>query len=225
MVTKVYLIRHCQSMGNIEHKFQGQYDADVSPAGEKQLELLGLRFRNEPIDAIYTSPLKRARATAQAIAKYHPGIEVIAEPGFIEIDCGEMENLLLTEVAKRFPEVAMDWDKSPDLCRFPGGETMAQVYERVNAALDRVIAENPGKTIVVTTHGGVLRNLYARITYGELIGIRKSEVFGNTGVSTAIAEDGKLSWESINDLSHLPEDMRRPPTKFSFEKLKEENII
>lgn len=224
-MTKVYLIRHCQSMGNIEHKFQGQYDADVSPAGEKQLELLGLRFRNEPIDAIYTSPLKRARATAQAIAKYHPGIEVIAEPGFIEIDCGEMENLLLTEVAKRFPEVAMDWDKSPDLCRFPGGETMAQVYERVNAALDRVIAENPGKTIVVTTHGGVLRNLYARITYGELIGIRKSEVFGNTGVSTAIAEDGKLSWESINDLSHLPEDMRRPPTKFSFEKLKEENII
>ena len=224
-MTKVYLIRHCQSMGNIEHKFQGQYDAQVSPAGEKQLELLGLRFRNEPIDVIYTSPLKRARATAQAIAKYHPGIEVIAEPGFIEIDCGEMENLLLTEVAKRFPEVAMDWDKSPDLCRFPGGETMAQVYQRVNAALDKVINDNPGKTIVVTTHGGVLRNLYARITYGELIGIRKSEVFGNTGVSTAIAEDGKLRWESINDLSHLPEDMRRPPTKFSFEKLKEENII
>lgn len=225
MVTKVYLIRHCQSMGNIEHKFQGQYDAQVSPAGEKQLELLGLRFRNEPIDVIYTSPLKRARATAQAIAKYHKGIEVIAEPGFIEIDCGEMENLLLTEVAKRFPEVAMDWDKAPDLCQFPGGETMAQVYRRVNAALDKVINDNPGKTVVVTTHGGVLRNLYARITYGELIGIRKSEVFGNTGVSTAIAEDGKLSWESINDLSHLPEDMRRPPTKFSFEKLKEENII
>lgn len=215
MVTKVYLIRHCQSMGNIEHKFQGQYDADISPAGEKQLELLGLRFRNEHIDAIYTSPLKRARMTAQAIAKYHD-IDVVTEPGFIEIDCGRMENLLLSEVAVKFPETAMNWDKTPDLCQFPGGETMREVYERVNAALDRVIAENPGKTIVVTTHGGVLRNLYARITYGELLGIRKSEVFGNTGVSTLIAEDGKLRWESINDLAHLPEDMRRPPTKFSF---------
>lgn len=225
MVTKVYLIRHCQSVGNIQHRFQGRYDAQVSPAGEKQLELLGLRFRNEPIDVIYTSPLKRARATAQAVAGYHPGIAVIEEPGFIEIDCGEMENLLLTEVAERFPETALNWDRSPDKCRFPGGETMEEVYERVNAALDKVIAENPGKTIVVTTHGGVLRNLYARITYGELIGIRKSEVFGNTGVSTVVAEEGRLRWESVNDLSHLPEDMRRPPTKFSFTKSKEDNII
>ncbi len=224
MVTKIYLIRHCQSMGNIEHKFQGQYDADVSPAGEKQLELLGLRFRNEHIDAIYTSPLKRARATAEAIAKYH-NMEPIAEPGLIEIDCGRMENLLLTEVARLFPEVALNWDRSPELCEFPGGETMREVYERVNAALDRIIAENPGRTVVVTTHGGALRNLYARIQYGEPIGIRKSEVFGNTGVSTLIAENGGLRFESINDLSHLPENMRRPPTHFSFDKLKEENII
>ena len=224
MVTKIYLIRHCQSMGNIEHKFQGQYDADVSPAGEKQLELLGLRFRNEHIDAIYTSPLKRARATAEAIAKYH-NMEPIAEPGLIEIDCGRMENLLLTEVARLFPEVALNWDRSPELCEFPGGETMREVYERVNAALDRIIAENPGRTVVVTTHGGALRNLYARIQHGEPIGIRKSEVFGNTGVSTLIAENGGLRFESINDLSHLPENMRRPPTHFSFDKLKEENII
>ena len=91
--------------------------------------------------------------------------------------------------------------------------------------MDRIIAENPGRTVVVTTHGGALRNLYARIQYGEPIGIRKSEVFGNTGVSTLIAENGGLRLESINDLSHLPENMRRPPTHFSFDKLKEENII
>lgn len=219
MVTKIYLIRHCQSMGNIEKKFQGQYDADISPAGEKQLELLGLRFRNEPIDVIYTSPLKRARMTAEAIAKYHHNVDVIDEPGFLEMDVGELEDRSLKELAVMYPETAQKWDKCPDLCEFPGGETMWQVYERVNAALDKVIAENPGKTVVVTTHGGVLRNLYARITFGELIGIRKSEVFGNTGVSTLLAEDGKLSWESINSLDHMPEDMRRPPTYFSFEQL------
>lgn len=215
MVTKIYLIRHCQSMGNIQHRFQGRYDADISPDGAKQLELLGLRFRNEPIDVIYTSPLKRARMTAQAIGKYH-NIDVIEEPGFLEMNVGELENRSLKELALNYPETAQKWDKAPDLCQFPGGETMGEVYERVNAALDRVIAENPGRTIVVTTHGGVLRNLYARITYGELIGIRKSEVFGNTGVSTVIAEDGGLRWDSINNLDHLPEDMRRPPTKYSF---------
>lgn len=216
MVTSVFLVRHCQSMGNIQHRFQGRFDADVSPDGVKQLALLGLRFRNEPIDAIYTSPLKRARATAEAIAQYHPDVPLLEEPGFIEIDCGRMENLLLTEVAEQFPQVGRDWDQSPDLCRFPGGETMAQVYERVNAALDKVIQDNVGKRVVITTHGGVLRNLYARVSFGCLEGIRKSEVFGNTGVSTLLAEDGALRWEQVNDLSHLPEDMRRPPTKFAF---------
>ena len=123
----------------------------------------------------------------------------------------------LKELALNYPETAEKWDRYPDLCEFPGGETMAEVYERVNRALDRVIAENPGRTVVITTHGGVLRNLYARIQFGEPAGIRKSEVFGNTGVSTVIAEGDRLYFESTNDLSHLPEDMRRPPTKFSFE--------
>jgi len=218
MVTKVYLIRHCQSMGNIQHRFQGQYDADISPDGAKQLELLGLRFRNEKIDAIYTSPLKRARQTAQAIAQYHD-VEITEEPGLIEIDCGRMENLLLTEVAVQFPETAMHWDKSPDLCQFPGGENMAQVYARVNAALDRIIAENPGRTVAVATHGGVLRNIFARVEYGDIQGLRRSEVFGNTGVSLLEAGDGGLRWAYINNLDHLPKNMRRPPTYFSFEQM------
>lgn len=203
-------------MGNIQHRFQGRFDAEVSPDGVKQLALLGLRFRNEPIDIIYTSPLKRARATAEAIAQYHPGVPLVEEPGFIELDCGRMENLLLTEVAERFPQVARDWDEAPELCRFPGGEAMAQVYERVNAALDRVIQDNPGKRIVITTHGGVLRNLYARVSRGCPEGIRQSQVFGNTGVSLLEARDGALRWAYTNDLSHLPEDMRRPPTRFAF---------
>lgn len=203
-------------MGNIQHRFQGRFDADVSPQGQEQLALLGLRFRNESIDRIITSPLKRAKATALAIAQYHPQVPLAEDPGFLEIDCGDMENLLLTDVAKRFPETARHWNESPDLCRFPHGETMEQVYARVNAALDRAIAENGGKTIVITTHGGVLRNLYARVSMGSLSGIRQTEVFGNTGVSILEAEDGALRWKMVNDLSHLPEELRRPPTKFAF---------
>lgn len=215
MVTKIYLVRHCQSMGNIEYRFQGRYDAEISPEGAKQLELLGLRFRNEPIDAIYTSPLKRARATAQAIAQYHH-IEIIDAPGFIEMDVGEMENLRLDEVAARYPDVARSWDETLDLCAFPGGETMPQVYERVNAALDELIAGNPGKTIVVATHGGVLRNIYTWVKFGDLGSIRKSAVFGNTSVSLLEAEDGQLSWRYVNNMDHLPEEMRKPKIYYSF---------
>lgn len=225
MVTKVYLVRHCQSMGNIQHRFQGQYDAEVSPDGEKQLALLGLRFRNEPIDRIYTSPLIRAKKTALAIGQYHPDVPVIEEPGMIEIDCGKMENLPLSEISEKFPVAARNWDESPDLCEFPDGETMPEVYARVNAALDRILSENTGKTVVVTTHGGVLRNLYARITYGNLEGIRKTQVFGNTSVSLLTAESGELRWQFVNDNSHLPEAMRRPPTRFRFTEEKEKPLL
>lgn len=216
MVTKLIIVRHCQSMGNIEKRFQGQCDAPISPAGEKQLELLGLRFRNEKLDAVYSSPLSRAYRTAQAVAKYHDLPIQIAD-GLIEIDVGDMENLHLTEIAKAFPEVARNWDESPDLCEFPHGETMRQVYHRVNKAIDEIIAQNQGKTVFIASHGGVIRNIDARVRFGRPEGIRNGGVFGNTGVSVLEAEeDGSVRWAVMNDLSHLPEDMRRPPTRYKF---------
>ncbi len=224
MVTKIYLIRHCQSMGNLDNRFQGRFDADVSPEGAEQLELLGLRFRNERLDRVYSSPLTRARETAEAVAKYH-NIEVTEDPGFLEMDVGEMENLRLSEVAEKFPEVARDWDRDPERCAFPGGETMGQVYERVNAALDRLVEENPGKTIAIVTHGGALRTIYTRVVYGRLEEIGKSEVFGNTGVSLLEAEDGLLRWKYGNSLDHLPEAMRKPKMSYRFEQGREAGLV
>lgn len=217
MVTRLIIVRHCQSAGNLSGRFQGRFDADVSAAGEQQLDLLSLRFRNEGLDAIYSSPLVRARKTAEAVNRFH-GLPILLEEDLSEIDVGEMENMRMPEIAVRFPETARLWDEAPDLCRFPGGETMREVYTRVNRAVDRIAAENRGGTVLVATHGGVIRNLYARVCFGKLEGIRESAVFGNTGVSILEAgEDGSLSWKLLNDLSHLPEELRRPPLNYSFQ--------
>lgn len=216
MVTTLYIVRHCQSMGNIEGRFQGRFDAEVSEAGKKQLDLLSLRFRNEHLDAIYASPLKRAYQTAEAVNRFHD-LPIHAVDGLLELDVGDMENLKLSEIGEKFPEVAKNWDQCPDLCEFPHGETMRQAYNRVNDALDQIIRANAGKTVFVATHGGVIRNLYARVCSGCVEGIRQSAVFGNTGVSILkVDESGCLSWKLINDQSHLPEELRRPPTVYKF---------
>lgn len=216
MVTTLYIIRHCQSMGNIQHRFQGRYDAPVSPDGEKQLDLLSLRFRNVQLDAVYTSPLSRALRTAEAVNRFH-GLPIQKRDGLLELDVGEMENLELSEIGIKFPEVAKNWDQSPDLCEFPGGETMKEAYVRANRAIDEIVSENPGKTVVVVTHGGVIRNLDARIRTGRIEGMRDGTVFGNTGVSILTADgQGKLAWKQVNDLSHLPPELRRAPTKYEF---------
>ena len=216
MVTTLYIVRHCESTGNVEHRFQGQFDAPITPKGEKQLELLSLRFRNVHLDAIYSSPLHRAYLTAQAANRFHD-LPIQKLDALLEMDVGEMENLFLTEIGDKFPEVAKNWDETPDLCEFPGGETMAQAYDRINTALDEIIAENPGKTVLLATHGGLIRNIDARVRAGSVKGMRGGAVFGNTGVSILeAAEDGALSWKTVNDLSHLPEELRRNPTKYRF---------
>lgn len=215
MVTKLYIIRHCQSAGNAGGRFQGRFDSPVSEMGEKQLELLSLRFRNEHLDAIYSSPLIRAYRTAEAVNKYH-GLPIHKDDGLMEIDVGEMENKLLPDIAKEYPQFAANWDQAPDLCVFPGGETMEQVYRRAQDTIRRIIAENQGKVVAVTTHGGFIKNLNALVEQGSIQGLRKGKVFGNTSVSTLLCEDGRLRWESVNDMFHLPEELRYAPMQYTF---------
>lgn len=216
MVTTLYVVRHCQSAGNAGGRFQGRFDGPVNETGEKQLELLSLRFRNVHLDAIYSSPLIRAYRTAEAINKFH-GLPIQKDDGLLEIDVGEIENQLLSDIAVKYPLLAHNWDSAPDLCQFPGGETMVQVYRRINHAIDEIIEENPGKTVAISTHGGVIRNLYARVENGSIEGLRKSVVFGNTSVSILEAEEGKLRWKSVNDMSHLPEELRHAPMQYTFQ--------
>lgn len=216
MVTTVYIVRHCESMGNVQHRFQGRFNAPISPRGEQQLDLLSLRFRNEKIDVIYTSPLDRAYKTAQAVARFHD-VEIHPLDDLSELDVGDMTHLTLDEIGEKFPVVAKHWNETPDLCEFPNGETMKQSYDRVNAALDKIIDENRGKTIVITTHGGAIRNIDARITKGCVEGVRTAIIFDNTGVGMLTADDnGKLSWQLVNDLSHLPPELRKSPVKYKF---------
>lgn len=215
MVTTLYIIRHCQSAGNAGGRFQGRFDGSVNEQGEKQLELLSLRFRNEPLDAIYSSPLIRAYRTAEAVNKFH-GLPIHKDDGLLEMDVGAIQNKTLAEIGEEYPELAYNWDHAPDLCQFPGGETMAQVYQRVGETIQRIVEENPGKTVAVTTHGGVIKNLNARVEYGSIQGLRKSSVFGNTSVSVLEAENGALRWKSVNDMTHLPEELRRAPMQYTF---------
>ena len=89
-MTRIILVRHCEAHGNTISVFQGHTDSDISGNGAAQLELLALRCRNMPIDAIYSSPLKRAFRTAEAINQYHH-LPIQIEPRLIEINGGDWE--------------------------------------------------------------------------------------------------------------------------------------
>lgn len=123
----LYLVRHCESLGNRENIFQGQLDLDISATGEKQLALLTLRFRNIPIDAVYSSPLKRAYKTAEAVDLYH-SLPIIKLPELMEVDVGALSGMKLDKAFADYPVFAEKWQNSPQNCIFPEGETTAEVY-------------------------------------------------------------------------------------------------
>ena len=83
-MTRIILVRHCEAAGNLNRRFQGHTDAEVTENGKKQLELLALRMRNVKIDYLYSSPLKRAYATAEAINQFHH-LPIYVEADLMEI--------------------------------------------------------------------------------------------------------------------------------------------
>ena len=78
MVTNLYIVRHCEAEGNVNETFQGHSDGDITPKGALQLEKLAERFKDIPVDVVYSSPLQRAFKTAQAVARFHD-VPVIAD--------------------------------------------------------------------------------------------------------------------------------------------------
>ena len=204
MVT-VYLVRHCEAMGNVLGVFQGTTDLDISETGATQLEFLGKRFKNVHIDKVYSSPLLRAYKTAEAIAK-PKGLEVIVDQGLIEINGGIIEGMKLIDIFENYPELEYAWCHEFHNFAPENGEAIKDTYVRVWDAVKRIISENDGKTIVISSHGGVLRTLICRLVSGDLERINEIPFSDNTAVSKIIFKDIN-TWECeyINDASHVPE--------------------
>ncbi len=207
VMTELYLVRHAQTAGNQQRAFQGLTDADLSAEGEKQLERLAERFADIAIDRIYTSPLIRARKTAEAVNRHH-GAEITVEPALVEIDAGNLEGMPFTEVFAKYPDEIGRFMNAPELFAMPGGESMAQVYERMTAAVATIVQQNRGKRIAVVSHGCALQNYLAfALGYGQK-GIAKAPICYNTAVTHIRYTNSGLPFVVyLNDASHLGAEM------------------
>lgn len=201
--TRILLVRHCEAEGNTNGTFQGSSDCGISGSGEKQLELLALRCRNMRIDAIYSSPLKRAWLTAEAVNRYHH-LPVHADRRLQEIDGGDYEGLLWADLPKVAPEQDVNWYTAPQDFRAPNGESMRQVYDRVWEAICAIVRENRGRTVCVASHGCAIRNILCHAMNKPLEELNDVDWCDNTAVSVIdFDEQGDPHLVLQNDASHL----------------------
>ncbi|GAG11407.1 unnamed protein product, partial [marine sediment metagenome] len=125
-MTEIILARHGETKWNVEEVFRGRTDIELNQTGIKQAELLAGYLSKHKIDAIYSSPLKRAVKTAEIIAGYH-GLDIEVAPELIDFDCGDWHGLLRQEVQDKYKELYDLWVNHPDKVKIPGGESLNDV--------------------------------------------------------------------------------------------------
>ena len=207
-MTEIYVIRHVQAEGNLYRHMQGHWDGDVTPVGRRQMEALSLRFRDIPIDAVYSSDLYRARFTASAITRFHD-LPIRLDKRLREINVGPWEAEPFANVIHAQPELFDAFMHDPEHYSQPGAETYQQVQARAVEALYEIAEQNPGRRVVITTHGITIRCMLTKLLGVSINDDKTVPIFHNTGVAHLLYEGGRFTVEAINDASHLPPELLR----------------
>jgi broad specificity phosphatase PhoE len=195
------LVRHGQSTWNSEHRIQGQLDPPLSDEGRRQAECVGRRIAGRRFAGFYSSDLKRAFETAQAI-EAATGLQAEPMPGLREIFLGAWEGLRTDDLAQRFPEAWASWTEEPDWDLVPGGEGAALFEARVAAALDEILGRHAQGDVVVVTHGGVIQIALHRVIGRPSRGLFPFKI-QNASISVIERRGGRMVIGGVNDTSHL----------------------
>lgn len=201
-MAELILVRHGETAWNVEKVFRGRADVDLDELGVKQAELLGKYLRNWKLEAIYSSPLKRALATANIIAGYQ-GIGVHVAEGLIDFDYGEWQSLTEQEVKRLYPALYNQWRSSPHKVKMPAGESLQDVRRRSNKVVKDVVSRHQG-TVALVSHRVVIKVLIC-----SLLGLGNSRFWNIRqdvcGITVFDYADGRFVLVRHNDTSHLKE--------------------
>lgn len=210
-MTEIILARHGETQWNVEEVFRGRIDVELNETGIKQAKLLAKYLSDLKIDAIYSSPLKRALKTAGMIAGYHK-LNVEIAPGLIDFDYGKWQGLPHQEVKGKYKQLYAEWINSPDKVKMPSGESLDDVRERATGVVDKVIAKYGG-TVVLVSHRVVNKVLIC-----ALLGLDNSHFWrikqDTGGISTFTYENERFILTKHNDTSYLKPLHKAPLSDF-----------
>ena len=199
--TRLFVVRHGRTAWNAEMRIQGHRDAPLDAMGRWQAGQLAQALAGETLAAVYSSDLQRAAATAQPLAD-RLGLTVLHDPRLRERGFGELEGCTHEEIQQRWPEASRRWRaRDPDFGP-PGGERLADFYDRSVAAVRLLADRHPGQAILVVAHGGVLDCLYRAATHVALDAPRSWQL-GNARINRLLCTAQGLTLVGGNDDAHL----------------------
>ena len=199
-MTQITLVRHGETEWNLQEIFRGRTDIELNETGIKQAELLAQYLSRVEIEAIYSSPLKRALRTAEVMASYH-NLDIDIAPGLIDFDYGRWHGLPHQEVKDGYEELYTEWIRNPHRVKMPGGERLSDVRRRAMSVVDNIISQHEG-TVALVSHRVVNKVLIC-----ALLGLDNSHFWNIKqdigGITTFTYENKRFILTRHNDTSFL----------------------
>ena len=158
--TQIVLVRHGECEGNREGRFRGRADFPLNEVGLAQARAAAAALKEIPLERVFTSPLLRARQTAEILAEGRD-LPVEAREGFTNLALGPWEGRTKEEIRQECPVEWSLWLHHPERLRLPGAESLGDVGRRALANLDHLVRTYPGSTFAVVSHRAVLKPLLA----------------------------------------------------------------
>jgi len=206
-LARLLLVRHGITEWNIVHRIQGHTDNDLNEKGTRQVERVGERLAGEKIDAVFASDLKRTLSTAQA-AVGSRNIEIRTSADLREMNYGLAEGMTYGELKAAYPEIAASLFNFHTGIIFPEGETFLGFVDRAESFLKSLTGYPEDSTILVVTHGGVIKTMVCSLLRIGQVHWPKIRI-DNASLTIVSTYGERVILSLLNDTSHLG-DLKEP---------------
>ena len=205
-MTTIYLIRHAEAEGNLYRRIHGWYDSLITENGCRQIKALEARFRDIPVDAVYSSDRFRTRTTARAV--YRPkNLPLRTCPGLRELNLGAWEDRSFGNARRGCPHELDLFNRTDPAWEVEGGERFSQLGDRVYAAMLRLAERHPGQTLALFSHGMAIRQFLGKVNHIPPEEWHAMPHGDNTAVSCLTFDGERFQIQFEMDNTHLPEEI------------------
>jgi broad specificity phosphatase PhoE len=215
MATRLLLVRHGATTLSAEDRFAGATDIPLSDEGRSQAAALAERLRDDPIDAIYSSPMQRTLETASIIAQPHR-LTPVSRPALREIDHGHWEGLTRLEVETRFKDEYARWEEDPFSSAPSGGECGVDVMARALPIVRAIVEAHHDQQVAVVSHKATIRLIISSLLGFDARGYRDRLDQAPACLNVLDFKDPvRARLMLFNDVSHYADYPRSPRANLS----------
>lgn len=202
MKCRLFIVRHTQTTGNVEKRFTGRHDYEITTEGQEYIELLTEELKNIKFDEIYSSTSGRAKKTIMPLAEIN-NKQIIEDENLCEMYFGIYDGWTWEEVNKINPQIRQNQIITNEIVGIPEQESMEEVAERMYACIESIANENIGKTVLIGSHGVAIEAFLRKIAGISFSDERERFCQHNTAINEVIYEDGEFNILRLADMTHI----------------------